>query len=254
MKEEKPENRVVIITGGASGIGEATARRFAKNGDRVIIFDSNLEGAQSVSSEINNANGQSESHQVDVSNPEAIKTAIATIKAKHEHIHVMVNNAGVANKKMELTAEHSLEEWDRVISINQSGVFYCMKYGLQHMTAQGFGNIVNVASLAGIKASGRNLAYSASKFAVVGMTKSAALEYASRNIRINCVCPGYTRSALLETVFKENASIEEKLLKYIPMKRYGEAPEIAESIFWLASDNTSFITGQSIILDGGLSL
>ena len=122
------------------------------------------------------------------------------------------------------------------------------------MSKQGFGNIVNVASLAGVKASGYNLAYSASKFAVVGMTKSAAIEYGRRNIRINCVCPGYTESPLLDSLFSIKPKLRDRFLQSIPMDRYGQPDEIAEAILWLSSDKSKFITGQSIILDGGLSL
>ena len=119
---------------------------------------------------------------------------------------------------------------------------------------QGYGNIVNVASLAGLKASGNNLSYSASKFAVVGMTKSAALEYGRKNIRINAVCPGFTESALLNQLLSVSADMEDRLKRFIPMGRFGKAEEIAEAICWLASDNSKFITGQTLTLDGGNSL
>ena len=129
-----------------------------------------------------------------------------------------------------------------------------MKLALQKMEVQGHGNIVNVASLAGLKASGNNISYAASKFAVVGMTKAAALEYGSKNIRINAVCPGYTHSALLDSMLSIRPDMEKILKSYIPMNRFGKAEEIAEAILWLASDATSFITGQTITLDGGISL
>jgi len=247
-------NKVVMITGGGSGIGAATAKLFASEGAQVVIADINVVNAKTIADTIMESNGKSSVKELDVSRHENVKTVLEEVVSEYGQLDVIVNNAGVGNKKMEFTADHSLEDWDRVLSINQSGVFYCMKYALQHMMKQGFGNIVNVASLAGLKASGKNLAYSASKFAVVGMTKSTALEYASRNIRVNCVCPSYTRSQLLEQLFKQEENMEEKLVKYVPMKRYGEANEIAEAILWLASDKTSYITGQAITLDGGLSI
>ena len=129
-----------------------------------------------------------------------------------------------------------------------------MRQALIQMEQQGHGNIVNVASLAGLKASGKNLCYSASKFAVVGMTKSAALEYAGHNIRINAVCPGYTKSALLDQLLSNRPDMEQLLLSVVPMKRFGEAEEIAEAIVWLASDSTKFITGHTMVLDGGTSV
>jgi len=173
---------------------------------------------------------------------------------KFGRIDVMVNNAGIGPKKMRKTHDHSLEDWDIVVKVNQTGVFYCMKVALTHMVNQGSGSIVNIASLAGLKASGNNLCYSASKFAVVGMTKSAALEYGPKNIRVNAVCPGYTKSALLDQMLSAKPEMGGYLKNMTPMKRFGQANEIAEAVVWLASDATSFITGQTITLDGGLSL
>ena len=181
------------------------------------------------------------------------------IVEKHGQLDVMVNNAGIGGKQQRKTAEHSNEDWHNedwhnVIAVNQTGVFYCMKMALGQMMKQGHGNIVNVASLAGLKPSGNNLSYSASKFAVVGMTKSAALEYGRKNIRINAVCPGFTESALLDQLLSVSPDMGDKLKRFIPMGRFGEANEIAEAICWLASDNSKFITGQTITLDGGNSL
>jgi len=243
------EGKVVVITGAGSGIGAATARLFAAAGARVVVTDIDEESGRTIAAEI-----ESEFLPLDVRSSSAVAELITQVIKQYGQLDVMINNAGIANKHMVKTADHSLDDWDQVLAVNQSGVFYCMKYALRQMIQQGHGNIVNVASLAGLKASGRNLAYSASKFAVVGMTKSAALEYAAKNIRINCVCPGYTQSALLEKVFQADPSMRDKLLRYIPMRRYGHAEEIAEAILWLASDKTSFMTGQALGLDGGLSL
>ena len=248
------ENKVVVITGGGSGIGAATAMAFAIKGAKLIIGEINHDNANAIQSSLDKLGVDYKISISDVAKNNDVKKLMAMAVAVYGRIDIVVNNAGVANKELVKTADHTLEEWDRIIQINQTGVFYCMKSALQIMAKQGFGNIVNVASLAGLKASGNNLAYSASKFAVVGMTKSAALEYAAENIRINCVCPSYTNTALLENVLEENERMREKLLKYIPMRRYGEADEIAQAILWLASEKTSYVTGQSITLDGGLSL
>jgi NAD(P)-dependent dehydrogenase (short-subunit alcohol dehydrogenase family) len=129
-----------------------------------------------------------------------------------------------------------------------------MKVALNQMMKHGHGNIINIASLAGLKPSGYNLSYSASKFAVVGMTKSAALEYGRKNIRINAVCPGYTESALLDKLLASRPDMRETLKRLIPMNRFGEATEIAEAVAWLASDNSKYMTGQTLTLDGGTSL
>jgi len=248
------EKKVVIVTGAGSGIGAATAKHFAKQGAQVIVSDINKENANNIFTEIIEADGDAETIIANVSTYSDVQNLINQVVKQYGQLDVMVNNAGIGNKQLLKTAEHTLEDWENVIAVNQTGVFYCMKTALTQMSKQGFGNIVNVASLAGVKASGKNLAYAASKFAVVGMTKSAALEYAGKNIRINCVCPGYTRSALFDQVLEIDESMHDKLLKYIPMRRYGQPEEIAEAIVWLASEKTAFMTGQSITLDGGISL
>jgi len=248
------EKKVVIVTGAGSGIGAATAKHFAKQGAQVIVSDINKENANNIFTEIIEADGDAETIIANVSTYSDVQNLINQVVKQYGQLDVMVNNAGIGNKQLLKTAEHTLEDWENVIAVNQTGVFYCMKTALTQMSKQGFGNIVNVASLAGLKASGKNLAYAASKFAVVGMTKSAALEYAGKNIRINCVCPGYTRSALFDQVLEIDESMHDKLLKYIPMRRYGQPEEIAEAIVWLASEKTAFMTGQSITLDGGISL
>lgn len=185
---------------------------------------------------------------------EDVQRLISETVSQYERIDVLVNNAGIGPRQMARTAEYTLDDWDNVIAVNQTGVFYGMKLALQQMVKQEHGNIVNIASLAGLKASLNNLSYAASKFAVVGMTKSAALEYATKNIRINAVCPGYTESALLDKLLSARPDMDQRLKSVIPMKRYGVAEEIAEAVVWLASDTTKFITGQTITLDGGTSL
>jgi NAD(P)-dependent dehydrogenase (short-subunit alcohol dehydrogenase family) len=244
------KDKIVIITGAGSGIGAASAKLFAEHGATIILSDINLENAEKIASEIPNAIAI----KTNVTNYEEVENLINTTVEKYGRLDVIVNNAGIGPKEMKKTAEHTLEDWDRVIAVNQTGVFYCMKLALQQMSKQGSGNIVNIASLAGLKASGKNLSYSASKFAVVGMTKSAALEYASKNIRVNAVCPGYTQSALLDQLLGMRPEMEQMLLSLVPMKRFGQVEEIAQAVVWLASEETKFITGQTITLDGGTSL
>jgi NAD(P)-dependent dehydrogenase (short-subunit alcohol dehydrogenase family) len=248
------KDKVVVITGAGSGIGEATAKLFGTHKAIIVVSDINLESAEKVASEIRNDGGKASALATDVIQFEQVKELIQTVIAKHGSLDVMVNNAGIGGKHQAKTAEHSLDDWHNVIAVNQTGVFYCMKLALEQMLKQGHGNIVNVASLAGLKASANNLSYSASKFAVVGMTKSAALEYGRKNIRINAVCPGFTHSALLEQLLSASPDMGDKLKRFVPMGRFGEAEEIAEAICWLASENSKFITGQTITLDGGTSL
>ena len=248
------KNKVVIVTGAGSGIGKATALHFAYHGAKVVVSDINLERAQKVSEEIVTNFGESLPIRANVAKYEEVQNLIQHTVTAYGQLDVMVNNAGIGPKKLLKTAEYTLEDWDSVIAVNQTGVFYCMKLALQQMMKQGFGNIVNIASLAGLKASLNNLSYSASKFAVVGMTKSAALEYAKTGIRINAVCPGYTESALLDQLLSAKPEMDSMLKSVIPMKRYGKASEIADAVVWLASDQTRFMTGQTITLDGGTSL
>ncbi|WP_299439356.1 3-oxoacyl-ACP reductase family protein [uncultured Aquimarina sp.] len=248
------KNKIVIVTGAGSGIGAATAKHFAKHKATVVVSDIKETKAQQIVDEIIGDGGKAIVITANVANFEEVAQLITKTVEQLGQVDIMVNNAGIGPRNMSKTAEYTLEDWDSVIAVNQTGVFYCMKLALQQMMKQGHGNIVNIASLAGLKASLNNLSYSASKFAVVGMTKSAALEYATKNIRINAVCPGYTESALLEKLLSVRPDMDQMLKSVIPMKRYGLAEEIAEAVVWLASDNTKFITGQTITLDGGTSL
>ncbi|WP_026776580.1 SDR family NAD(P)-dependent oxidoreductase [Polaribacter sp. Hel_I_88] len=247
------KDKVVIITGAGSGIGKATAIHFANHGATVIVSDINLEKAQLVAEEIVTNGGKALPIKANVAKFEDVEKLIKQTVAEFGKLDVIVNNAGIGPNLLR-THESTLRDWDRVISVNQTGVFYCMRVALTQFLEQGYGNIVNIASLAGLKASPNNISYSASKFAVVGMTKSAAMEYATKNIRVNAVCPGYTESALLNQLLNAKPEMDTILKSVIPMKRYGKADEIADAVVWLASDNTKFITGQTITLDGGTSL
>ncbi len=248
------KEKIVIVTGAGSGIGAATAKLFGTHDAKVVVSDINLENAQKIAGDISAEGGTASAIKTDVTKFEEVEALINRVVGVHGQLDVMVNNAGIGGKHQLKTADHTHEDWHNVIAVNQTGVFYCMKVALKQMLAQGHGSMVNVASLAGLKASGNNLSYSASKFAVVGMTKSAALEYGRKNIRINAVCPGFTHSALLEQLLAASPDMEDKLKRFIPMGRFGEADEIAEAICWLASENSKFITGQTITLDGGTSL
>lgn len=247
-------DKVVIVTGAGSGIGRAAALKFASEGCRVIVSDVRLGPAEETVQAIGESGGSAGAWQTDVSSYEEMEALISHVMDTYGRLDILVNNAGIGPREMKKTAEHTLEDWDRVIAVNQSGVFYGMKLALQVMEKQGAGCIVNVASLAGLKASGRNLSYTASKFAVVGMTKSAALEYAAKNIRINAVCPGYTESALLDRLLSARPDMPDILLGMMPMRRFGKPEEIAEAIYWLASDASSFMTGHALVLDGGTSV
>ena len=245
------KEKVIVITGAGSGIGAATVRFFAKKEAYVVLADISLEKMVDISDSIPM---ECMIQKTDVSQYDQMQSLAGAVIKKYGQIDVWVNNAGIGPTQMLKTADHSLQDWERVIAVNQSGVFYGMKVALPAMLKQGSGNIVNVASLAGLKASGNNISYVASKFAVVGMTKAAALEYAKKNIRINAVCPGYTDTNMLRQLLEVKPDIEDKLKSHIPMGRFGKATEVATAIGWLASDETQFMTGQTLALDGGTSL
>ncbi len=245
------KEKVIVITGAGSGIGAATVRFFAKKEAYVVLADISLEKMVDISDSIPM---ECMIQKTDVSQYDQMQSLAGAVIKKYGQIDVWVNNAGIGPTQMLKTADHSLQDWERVIAVNQSGVFYGMKVALPAMLKQGSGNIVNVASLAGLKASGNNISYVASKFAVVGMTKAAALEYAKKNIRINAVCPGYTDTNMLRQLLEVKPEIEDKLKSHIPMGRFGKATEVATAIGWLASDQTQFMTGQTLSLDGGTSL
>ena len=245
------KEKVIVITGAGSGIGAATVRFFAKKEAFVVLADISLEKMVDISDSIPML---CMIQKTDVSQYDQMQSLAGAVIKKYGQIDVWVNNAGIGPTQMLKTADHSLQDWERVIAVNQSGVFYGMKVALPAMLKQGSGNIVNVASLAGLKASGNNISYVASKFAVVGMTKAAALEYAKKNIRINAVCPGYTDTNMLRQLLEVKPEIEDKLKNHIPMGRFGKATEVATAIGWLASDQTQFMTGQTLSLDGGTSL
>lgn len=247
------KNKIVIVTGAGSGIGKATAIHFAKHGATVVVSDRKSESANKVVELIVKDGGTALQIEADVTNFEAVENLVAQTVKEFGRLDVIVNNAGIGPNLLR-THEATLQDWNQVIAVNQTGVFYCMKVALGQFLKQGGGNIINIASLAGLKASPNNISYSASKFAVVGMTKSVAMEYATKNIRVNAVCPGYTESALLDQLIAAKPEMDAVLKSVIPMKRYGKAEEIADAVVWLASENTKFITGQTLTLDGGTSL
>ena len=247
------KNKIVIVTGAGSGIGKATAIHFAKHGATVVVSDRKSESANKVVELIVKEGGTALQIEADVTNFEAVENLVAQTVKEFGRLDVIVNNAGIGPNLLR-THEATLQDWNQVIAVNQTGVFYCMKVALGQFLKQGGGNIINIASLAGLKASPNNISYSASKFAVVGMTKSAAMEYATKNIRVNAVCPGYTESAWLDQLIAAKPEMDAVLKSVIPMKRYGKAEEIADAVVWLASENTKFITGQTLTLDGGTSL
>jgi len=234
--------QVAVITGGASGIGAATARRFAAEGARVALLDRDADGAEAVASEVGGT-----AHAVDVRDPAAVDDAIGTVMAGGGRIDVLVNNAGIGDLRPLHTVDDKL--WHRLIDVNLTGTFNATRAVVPHMLAGGGGAIVNNASLSGLMPTRNEAAYSAAKAGVIALTKSGALEYGPR-VRVNCVAPGHIRTSLT-AVWEQMPDAFAPIADAIPLGRIGEADEVAEVILFLASRRSSYVTGQTIVIDGG---
>lgn len=248
------KDKIVLVTGAGSGIGRVTAHAFAKEGGTVVISDINEKGGQETVEQITALGGKSIFIKTNVAKFEDVEALHKAIVEKYGRLDVAINNAGIGGIPAR-THEHGLDNWDKVMAVNATGVFYCMKMQLQQMLTQGSGAIVNTASIAGLRGLPNNLAYVASKHAVVGMTKTAAMEYARKNIRINAICPVFTVTPLFdpEVMEKISAGLSNKLKSGIPMKRFADPIEMANTILWLCSDKASFVTGLAMPVDGGLT-
>jgi len=241
-------DRVVLITGGASGIGAACATLLAARGAHVVVADINEERADSVAARIRAGDGQASAMRIDVSNAASVESALATIGAVHGGLDFAVNNAGIT-AELAPTGMFSLDTWHRVIDINLNGLFYCMRYELPLMQQRGRGAIVNLSSILGVAGMPGTAAYSASKHGVIGLTKACALDYANQGIRVNAVAPGYVDTPLLA----DDPDLRRRLASMHPMGRIAQPEEAAELIAFLLSDRASFITGSVHMADGGYS-
>jgi NAD(P)-dependent dehydrogenase (short-subunit alcohol dehydrogenase family) len=250
----KYKNKIVLITGSGSGIGKAAALAFSKEGGTIIVSDINeINGVKTVSEIIKN-NGKASFFKTDVSNFDMVQNLMDFIIEKYGRLDVAINNAGVGGDFAKIT-DITLESWDKTMSVNSSGVFYCIKTQIPIMLKQGKGVILNTSSIAGIRGLPNAIAYSASKHAVIGITKTAAMEYAKNNIRVNALCPVFTITPMFdpEAMDKLKEGISERLKANIPMKRFANVMEQVNTMLWLCSDEASFITGQAISVDGGLT-
>jgi NAD(P)-dependent dehydrogenase (short-subunit alcohol dehydrogenase family) len=239
------DGRVAVVTGGASGIGAATARRFAAEGARVAVIDRDPEGAEAVADEIGG-----KAHAIDVRDGDAVEHAVEQIMSTVGRIDVLVNNAGTGDLRPLHTVDDRL--WHRLIDVNLTGTFNATRSVVPHMLAGGGGTIVNNASLSGLFPTRNEAAYSAAKAGVIALTKSGALEYGPE-IRVNCVAPGFVRTPLT-AVWDQIPDAFAPIAEAIPLGRMADADEIAEVILFLASARSSYITGQTLVVDGGAML
>jgi NAD(P)-dependent dehydrogenase (short-subunit alcohol dehydrogenase family) len=243
------KNKVALITGAASGIGKETALLFAKEGAKVVVSDIAEDDGKKVVKEIEDNEGKALFVKADTSKPEDHKVLVNKTIEVFGKLDIAVNNAGIGGPE-EPVGEYPIEEWDNIIGINLSGLFYGMNQQIPAMLDSGGGSIINMASILGSVGTPGVAGYVAAKHGVVGLTKGAAVEYAKQNIRINAIGPGYIYTNLVneETMGKEGI---ESLEKLHPIGRLGEAEEIAEMVVWLASDKSSFVTGSYYPVDGG---
>ena len=242
--------KVALVTGAGSGIGRASALAFAREGAKIVVADVVVDGGEETVSMIKKTGGEASFIKADVAKAAEVEALINTAVATYGRLDCAHNNAGIAGRSATV-ADDTEENWDRILAINLKGVWLCMKYEIPQMLKQGSGAIVNTASDAGLIAVRRGGAYVASKHGVVGLTKTAALEYAKAGIRVNAVCPGPIDTPMLQRGASLRPQIIEKMAAAQPVGRLGQPQEIAEAVVWLCSDAASFVTGQAMPVDGG---
>ncbi len=252
------DNKVTLVTGAGSGIGEAIARTFAAQGAQVIVADVQGEAAESVSTAIREGGGVAHAQTLDVADEEQVTTTLQALVARYGRLDVLVNNAGVSHVGTIL--ETSVADWERLMRVNTLGVFLCAREGVRHMLAQqpAGGNIINIASVAGLVGLESRFPYSASKGAVISMTRSIAIDFATRGIRCNAICPGTVHTPFVEGYLARSYAgredeVRQQLHARQPLGRMGLPEEIASSAVYLASDEAAFVTGSLLVIDGGLT-
>lgn len=243
------DGKIAIVTGGGSGIGQAACHLYAREGARVVVSDIDEKGGSETVQAIQEMNGEAIFVRADVSNPDDCRAMVAAAVEKFGRLDIAFNNAGIGGEANP-TADYSVEGWQKVIAINLSSVFYCMKHEIPAMLNAGGGAIVNMASILGQVAFETSPAYVAAKHGVVGLTRTAALEYAKQNLRINAVGPAFIHTPLISGL-EENTQTRDLLISLHPMGRLGEVEEVAELVIWLSSEKASFVTGAYYAIDGG---
>lgn len=265
-------HQVAFITGAGSGIGRATALAFAQAGARVVVAEINEESGRETVSQIQEMGGDALFVACNVAHPAQINAAIQQTVEAFGRLDIAINNAGIGGRYGRFT-EQTPDDFHQMMAVNVGGVFYGMQAQIRQMLLQQKGTkaegkeaganptesypvggrIVNVASIAGVRGMPMGAPYSASKHAVIGLTKTAALEYVKQNIRINAVCPAYTHSTMVDELISAAPAMEDRMRRIVPLGRFGQPEEIAQAILWLCADENTFCTGQSLQLDGGMT-
>ncbi len=250
--EKRFDGKVVLVTGASSGIGKVTAIEFARAGAKVVIAARRVEESEQVIKQIKDEGGEASFVQTDVSQHDSVRNLIQQTVKLYGRLDCAFNNAGIAGDVFTPTADHTEENWDTVMNVNLKGTFLCMKYEITEMLKTGGGAIVNNSSVYGLKSSTvGHMPYAVSKHGMIALTKTAAHEYATKGIRINAVCPGWTHSEIVDAALEAYPAVNQLIAEQVPMQRVADSIEIARVAMWLCSDEASYITGQAIASDGG---
>jgi NAD(P)-dependent dehydrogenase (short-subunit alcohol dehydrogenase family) len=247
------DGKVAFVTGAGSGIGQATANLFAREGAKVVVSDISVEGGEKTVEMIKADGNEAMFVQVDVTRSLEVERAVSMVVETYGRLDCAFNNAGGNVGEASPLAESTEEIWERVINLNLKGVWLCMKHEIEQMVKQGSGAIVNTASVAGLVGFPGMPVYSAGKHGVIGLTKTAALEYASAGIRVNAVCPSMIYTPAMEAAISDFPDLEANLKNDIPLGRIGGSKEVGEAVVWLCSDQASFVTGHAMSVDGGFT-
>ena len=245
------KGKIALVTEAATGIGRATAIEFARNGAAVVVSDVNTAEGLKTANLIENEGGEATFVECDVSASADVEALISQVLKKHGRLDAAHNNAGVEGARVPLI-DLTEEQWDAVMAVNLKGVWMCMKHEIPQMLEQGGGAIVNTSSVAGLMGMKGSTAYATAKHGVIGLTKTAALEYADRGVRVNAICPGAVRTPMTERLMGNDPEREAMYMSIQPIGRFGTTAEIANLVVWLCSDAASLITGTAIPIDGGV--
>jgi len=246
------EGKTALVTGGGSGIGRASAMTFAREGARVMVADLNEAGGKTTVSMIEANGGRADFMTCDVTKAKEVRALVASTVSSFGSLDCAHNNAGVEGDYGR-TLETTEANLDFTYAVNLKGVFLCMQAELEYMLEHGGGRIVNTASVAGIEGAKNLPAYVASKHAAMGLTRTAALEYGAKGVRINAVCPGPIRTPMLEKIMESNSRMEQAAINAVPVKRLGEPQDIAEAAVWLCTSRADFVNGHALVVDGGMT-